>query len=53
VRHVPTLYTAHGRWLEWLFVAGFLFIVVWALFARRAAGISRSPDGPAADGPEA
>jgi len=37
VRHVPTLYTALGRWLEWLFVAGFLFIVVWALIPRRSA----------------
>jgi apolipoprotein N-acyltransferase len=37
VRHVATLYTAFGRWLEWLCVAGFLFIVVGALFARPAA----------------
>jgi apolipoprotein N-acyltransferase len=37
VRHVPTLYTAFGRWFEWLFVAGFLFIVVWALIPRRSA----------------
>jgi apolipoprotein N-acyltransferase len=35
VRHVATLYTAFGRWLEWVFVAGFLLVVAWALFARR------------------
>jgi apolipoprotein N-acyltransferase len=35
VRHVATLYTAFGRWLEWLCVAGFLFVVARALIARR------------------
>jgi apolipoprotein N-acyltransferase len=35
VRHVATLYTAFGRWLEWLCLAGFLFVVAWALIARR------------------
>jgi len=35
VRHVPTLYTAFGRWLEWLAPIGFLFLVAWALIARR------------------
>jgi apolipoprotein N-acyltransferase len=35
VKHVPTLYTSFGRYFEWLFVAGFLFIVAWAVFPRR------------------
>ena len=34
-KHVATLYTAFGRWLEWLFLIGFLFVVAWALIARR------------------
>jgi apolipoprotein N-acyltransferase len=37
VRHVPTLYTAFGRWLGWLCLAGFLCIVAWGLIARRSA----------------
>ena len=35
VRHVATLYTSFGRWFEWLCVAGFLFVVAWALIAGR------------------
>jgi apolipoprotein N-acyltransferase len=35
VQHVATLYTAFGRWIEWLFVAGFVLIVGWAVFPRR------------------
>ena len=35
VKHVATLYTVFGRWFEWLCLAGFLFIVIWALIARR------------------
>jgi apolipoprotein N-acyltransferase len=34
-KHVATLYTAFGRWIEWLFVAGFVLIVGWAVFPRR------------------
>jgi apolipoprotein N-acyltransferase len=37
VRHVPTLYTAFGRWFEWLAPVGFLFLLAWALIARRRA----------------
>jgi apolipoprotein N-acyltransferase len=36
-RHVATIYTAFGRWFEWLCLFGFLTIVARALFARRAA----------------
>jgi apolipoprotein N-acyltransferase len=35
-RHVQTLYTAFGRWIEWLCPVGFLFIIAWALIARRS-----------------
>jgi apolipoprotein N-acyltransferase len=35
VKHVPTLYTAFGRWFEWLCVAGFLLVIAWALIAGR------------------
>jgi apolipoprotein N-acyltransferase len=35
VRHVKTIYTLFGRWFEWVFVVGFLFIVARALIARR------------------
>jgi len=35
VRHVATLYTAFGRWLGWLCLVGFLFVVARALIARR------------------
>jgi apolipoprotein N-acyltransferase len=35
VKHVATIYTAFGRWLEWLPPIGFLLIVIWALVARR------------------
>jgi apolipoprotein N-acyltransferase len=35
VKHVPTIYTSFGRWFEWLCVAGFLFVVVWAVIPRR------------------
>jgi apolipoprotein N-acyltransferase len=35
VKHVATVYTLFGRWFEWLFVAGFLVIVGWALIPRR------------------
>jgi apolipoprotein N-acyltransferase len=34
-RHMATIYTAFGRWIEWVFVAGFLFVVVWGLIAGR------------------
>jgi len=37
VRHVATLYTAFGRWFEWLCLAGFLFVVARALIPRRSA----------------
>ena len=37
VRHVATLYTAFGRWFDWVCLAGFLFVVGWALIARRPA----------------
>jgi apolipoprotein N-acyltransferase len=35
VKHVTTIYTMFGRWLEWLAPIGFLLVVVWALVARR------------------
>jgi apolipoprotein N-acyltransferase len=35
VKHVPTLYTSFGRYFELLCVAGFVFIVSWAVFPRR------------------
>jgi apolipoprotein N-acyltransferase len=39
VRHVATLYTAFGRWFEWLCLVGFLSVVAYvvarALIARR------------------
>ncbi len=35
VRHVATVYTAFGRWFEWLCVIGFLYVVARALMARR------------------
>ena len=34
-RHVATLYTAFGRWFEWLCLFGFLVVVARALLARR------------------
>jgi len=41
-RHVATIYTALGRWFEWLCLAGFLYIVAYviarAIIARRSAG---------------
>lgn len=37
-RHVATLYTAFGRWFEWLCLAGFLVVVVRALVVRRQVG---------------
>jgi apolipoprotein N-acyltransferase len=36
-RHVATIYTAFGRWFEWVCLFGFLVIVARAFFARRAA----------------
>jgi apolipoprotein N-acyltransferase len=33
--HVPTLYTAFGRWLDWLAPIGFLGIVGLAVFGRK------------------
>jgi len=36
-RHVATIYTAFGRWFEWLCLFGFLAIVARALFTRRVA----------------
>jgi apolipoprotein N-acyltransferase len=35
VKHVTTIYTLFGRWLEWLAPIGFLFLIVRALIARR------------------
>ena len=35
-QHVATIYTAFGRWFEWLCLAGFVLVTVWALFVRRA-----------------
>jgi len=35
VRHVTTLYTLFGRWLEWLAPIGFLFLVACVFIARR------------------
>lgn len=34
-RHVATLYTAFGRWLEWLSPLGLLYFIARALIARR------------------
>ncbi|MGB3703328.1 MAG: nitrilase-related carbon-nitrogen hydrolase, partial [Anaerolineales bacterium] len=31
VKHVATIYTAFGRYLEWLAPIGFLFVIGWAL----------------------
>ena len=35
VKHVATIYTAFGRWFEWVCLFGFLVVVAWSLFARR------------------
>jgi apolipoprotein N-acyltransferase len=35
VRDVTTAYALGGRWLEWLAPIGFLFVIGWALIARR------------------
>ena len=35
IKHVATIYTAFGRYLEWLAPIGFLFVIGWALFRRR------------------
>ena len=35
VKHVATIYTAFGRWFEWVCLFGFLVILARALFARR------------------
>jgi apolipoprotein N-acyltransferase len=35
--HVDTVYTAFGRWLGWLCVAGFLPPAAWAVLGRRTA----------------
>jgi apolipoprotein N-acyltransferase len=35
VGHVATIYTAFGRWFEWLCLFGFLVVVARALMARR------------------
>jgi len=41
VKHVATLYTAFGRWFEWVCLIGFLFVIAYvvarALIARRRA----------------
>jgi len=34
-RHVATVYTAFGRWFEWLAPIGFLFFIALALMARK------------------
>ena len=35
VKHVATVYTAFGRWFEWLCLAGLLYVIARALIARR------------------
>jgi apolipoprotein N-acyltransferase len=35
VKHVATIYTLFGRWLEWLAPVGLLILIAWAWFARR------------------
>lgn len=35
VKHMATIYTAFGRWFEWVCLFGFLVIIARALFARR------------------
>ena len=35
VKHVTTVYSLFGSWLEWLCLIGFIFVVACALFARR------------------
>ncbi len=35
VKHVATIYTAYGRWLEWLAPIGLLFFVALAFITRR------------------
>jgi len=35
VKHVATIYTAFGRWFEWLCLIGFIILVARALFTRR------------------
>jgi len=35
VKHVATIYTAFGRWFEWLCLAGFVIVIAWALIAPR------------------
>ena len=34
-QHVATVYTAFGRWFEWVCLFGFIIVVVRALFTRR------------------
>jgi apolipoprotein N-acyltransferase len=34
MKHVATIYTAFGRYLEWLAPIGFLFVIGWALIGR-------------------
>ncbi len=38
VKHVATLYTVIGRWVEWAFVAGFVLVASLAIFRRRVTG---------------
>ena len=38
-QHVATIYTAFGRWFEWLCLFGFLVIVARASFARRVEAV--------------
>lgn len=35
VKHVPTIYTYFGRYLEWLAPVGLLVLIAWAWVARR------------------
>jgi apolipoprotein N-acyltransferase len=36
-KHVATIYTAFGRWFEWLCLIGFLYILARVSIARRVA----------------
>lgn len=38
VRHVTTIYTLFGRWLEWLAPVGLLYFVIRTMIARRQEG---------------
>ncbi len=44
-KHVATIYTAFGRWFEWLCLIGFLALVALALTRRRRVEEDREPAG--------